>query len=124
MFAVRRRALPLLACLLVALAAFTLGYVGNEDFGWYLASGDVILARGAIPERDPFLYTSAQQSTWVTSGAHATHLGDALLAAGPSCSRGSPALRSPGHRRLLDALCVASLAVLSSPARGSTASVW
>jgi tetratricopeptide (TPR) repeat protein len=66
---VRRSALPLLACLLLALAAFTLGYVGNEDFGWYLASGDEILARGGIPDRDPFLYTSSRQDTWVTSGA-------------------------------------------------------
>jgi tetratricopeptide (TPR) repeat protein len=67
--AVGRAALPLLACLLIALGAFTLGYAGNEDFGWYLASGDEILAHGAIPERDPFLYTSAERDTWVTSAA-------------------------------------------------------
>lgn len=63
------RAVPLLVCLLLALGAFTAGYVGNEDFGWYLASGDEILERGAIPERDPFLYTSSQHDVWVTSGA-------------------------------------------------------
>src|SRR5262249_24179029 len=47
---------------------YTAGYVGNEDFWWYLASGDQIVESGQIPERDPFLYTSSERSTWVTSG--------------------------------------------------------
>ncbi|HVN36639.1 MAG TPA: tetratricopeptide repeat protein [Myxococcota bacterium] len=62
------RALPLLIALLLTSSAYTAGYVGNEDFWWYLASGDVILERGGIPERDPFLYTSSERATWVTSG--------------------------------------------------------
>jgi tetratricopeptide (TPR) repeat protein len=65
---VNARALPLLTALLLASSAYTAGYVGNEDFWWYLASGDLIVERGAIPERDPFLYTSSERSTWVTSG--------------------------------------------------------
>jgi len=65
---VNARALPLLIALLLTSSAYTAGYVGNEDLWWYLASGDVILERGGIPERDPFLYTSSERSTWVTSG--------------------------------------------------------
>jgi tetratricopeptide (TPR) repeat protein len=66
---VDRRALPLLLCLLAVTAAYTAGYLGNEDFWWYLASGELILERGGIPSHDPFLYTSAERATWVTSGA-------------------------------------------------------
>lgn len=65
------RALPLLLSLLAVTSAYALGYVGNEDFWWYLASGEQILERGAIPEQDPFLYTSAERATWVTSGQEA-----------------------------------------------------
>jgi tetratricopeptide (TPR) repeat protein len=64
---VNARALPLLLSLLAATAAYTLGYLGNEDFWWYLASGDAIVEGGAIPSQDPFLYTSPERATWVTS---------------------------------------------------------
>lgn len=56
------RALPLLLSLLAATCAYTAGYVGNEDLGWYLASGKEILREGRIPDRDPFLYTSADRA--------------------------------------------------------------
>jgi tetratricopeptide (TPR) repeat protein len=62
------RALPLLVSILALTTAFTAGYIGNEDFWWYLASGELILERGEIPSEDPFLYTSDLQATWVTSG--------------------------------------------------------
>jgi tetratricopeptide (TPR) repeat protein len=61
------RALPLLLSLLAATAAYGLGYLGNEDFWWYLASGDAIVERGEIPPHDIFLYTSAERATWVTT---------------------------------------------------------
>lgn len=106
-----RRALPLLLCLLAATTAFAAGYLGNEDFWWYLASGDVILAQGEIPARDPFLYTSGDRSTWVTSGAlqptWVTHswLWTVLLA-GIDRIAGLPGIA------LFSALCVAAIAVL------------
>jgi tetratricopeptide (TPR) repeat protein len=108
---VDRRALPLLLCLLAATTAYTAGFLGNEDFGWYLASGDLILAQGEIPSRDPFLYTSGSQATWVTSGAvqptWVTHswLWTVLLA-GLDRIAGLPGIA------LFSALCVASIAVL------------
>jgi tetratricopeptide (TPR) repeat protein len=108
---VHRLALPLLFCLLAAAIAYTAGYLGNEDFGWYLASGDRILAEGRIPDRDPFLFTSADRSTWVTSGAlektWVTHswLWTVLLA-GLDRLAGLPGIA------LFSALCVAALAVL------------
>jgi tetratricopeptide (TPR) repeat protein len=61
------RALPLLLSLLAVTAAYSLGYLGNEDFWWYLASGDAIVERGEIPARDVFLYTSPERATWVTT---------------------------------------------------------
>jgi tetratricopeptide (TPR) repeat protein len=64
---VNLRALPLLLSLLAVTAAYSLGYLGNEDFWWYLASGDVIVERGEIPARDIFLYTSDERATWVTT---------------------------------------------------------
>jgi hypothetical protein len=63
---VNRRALPLLLCLLAATTAYTADLGGDSGD---IASGDLILAEGRIPDRDPFLYTSADRSTWVTSGA-------------------------------------------------------
>jgi hypothetical protein len=64
---VNLRALPLLLSLLAAIAAYSLGYLGNEDFWWYLASGDTIVEGGEIPSRDLFLYTSDERATWVTT---------------------------------------------------------
>jgi hypothetical protein len=64
---VNLRALPLLLSLLAATAAYSLGYLGNEDFWWYLASGDTIVEGGEIPSRDLFLYTSDERATWVTT---------------------------------------------------------
>jgi tetratricopeptide (TPR) repeat protein len=61
------RALPLLLSLLAATAAYSLGYLGNEDFWWYIASGDAIVEGGEIPSRDIFLYTSEERATWVTT---------------------------------------------------------
>jgi len=64
---VNRWALPLLLSLLAVTVAQSLGYLGNEDFWWYLASGDAIVERGEIPARDVFLYTSNERATWVTT---------------------------------------------------------
>ncbi|HEX7182501.1 MAG TPA: tetratricopeptide repeat protein [Thermoanaerobaculia bacterium] len=56
--------LALLAPLLAVTLALTLGYLWNEDFWWYLSTGEAVLADGGIPERDPLLYTSGEGS-WV-----------------------------------------------------------
>jgi len=64
---VNLRSLPLLLSLLAVTTAHSLGYLGNEDFWWYLASGDAIVERGEIPSRDVFLFTSAERATWVTT---------------------------------------------------------
>lgn len=53
-----------LAPLLLLAGALTLGYLWNEDFWWYLSSGEAVLQNGGIPERDPFLYTS-DEGEWV-----------------------------------------------------------
>lgn len=53
-----------LAPLLLMAGALTLGYLWNEDFWWYLSSGEAVLENGGIPERDPFLYTS-EDGDWV-----------------------------------------------------------
>lgn len=57
--------LVLLVPLLALTCALTLGYLWNEDFWWYLTSGEAVLANGGIPERDPFLYTSDEPGGWV-----------------------------------------------------------
>jgi hypothetical protein len=62
-----RRALPLLGCLCFSIVCLMLSMLGNEDLWWYLASGDEILARGAVPQSDPFLFSSLARDTWVTS---------------------------------------------------------
>ena len=57
-------ALAMLALLLSAVLALTLGYLWNEDFWWYLATGDLVLERGAIPDHDLLLYTSTSSTGW------------------------------------------------------------
>ena len=56
---------PLLVLLLAAAGSFTLGYLWTEDVWWYLASGDLILERGALPERDPFVYSIPGGAPWL-----------------------------------------------------------
>jgi tetratricopeptide (TPR) repeat protein len=108
---VKRSSLPLLLCLLAAAVAYTACYLGNEDFWWYLASGDLILDQGAIPDRDPFLYTSADRATWVTSGAvqstWVTHSWFwTVVLAGIQRAAGLPGVA------LFSSLCVVLIAVL------------
>jgi tetratricopeptide (TPR) repeat protein len=57
--------LGLLAPLLLLAFALSLGYLWNEDFWWYLSSGEAILKNGGIPANDPFLYTSTGTGHWV-----------------------------------------------------------
>jgi hypothetical protein len=59
--------LVLLAPILALVASLTLGYLWNEDFWWYLTSGQEILERGGrLPAEDPFLYTADEGGAgWV-----------------------------------------------------------
>ena len=79
------RSLPVFLVLLAASSSFALGYLWNEDLWWYLASGKAILALGAIPSHDPFVYSLAEPARWTShswlwterrtrhSGPHETH---------------------------------------------------
>jgi tetratricopeptide (TPR) repeat protein len=58
--------LPLWGAVVFLTLVFTLSYFWNEDFWWYLASGEAILAEGAIPEDDPFLYPEENRGRWIT----------------------------------------------------------
>jgi hypothetical protein len=52
--------------LLATSSTFGLGYLWNEEIWWYLASGRAIIANGAIPSHDPFIYSLAEPAAWVT----------------------------------------------------------
>lgn len=60
-----RKWLFLLLPVLAVVGALTLSYLWNEDFFWYLTSGQQILEQGRIPSDDPFLYTSWPGIGWV-----------------------------------------------------------
>lgn len=62
-----RRWLLLLVPLLAVVASLALSYLWNEDFWWYLSSGQAILENGgAIPDgEDPFVYTAGDGIGWV-----------------------------------------------------------
>jgi len=60
------RSLPVLLVLLATSSSFSLGYLWNEDLWWYLASGEAILALGAIPSHDPFVYSLAEPARWTS----------------------------------------------------------
>ena len=57
--------LLLLVPLLAVVAALTLSYLWNEDFFWYLTSGEYLLEHGRVPDEDPFLYTAGKGIGWV-----------------------------------------------------------
>ena len=57
--------LLLLVPLLAVVAALTLSYLWNEDFFWYLTSGEYLLEHGRVPDEDPFLYTAEKGIGWV-----------------------------------------------------------
>jgi hypothetical protein len=57
--------LLLLVPLLAVAAALTLSYLWNEDFFWYLSSGEYLLEHGRVPDQDPFLYTAEKGIGWV-----------------------------------------------------------
>ncbi len=54
----------LLAATLSAVATIALSSLTAFDFWWYLASGERILATGAVPTTDPFSYT-AEGRPWI-----------------------------------------------------------
>jgi hypothetical protein len=56
--------LLLLAPVLVLVLGAALSYVWNDDFWWYVGSGEAVLRAGEIPDRDPLLYT-APTGAWV-----------------------------------------------------------
>ncbi len=60
------RSLPVFLILLATSSTFGLGYLWNEEIWWYLASGRAIIAGGAIPSHDPFIYSLAEPAAWVT----------------------------------------------------------
>jgi tetratricopeptide (TPR) repeat protein len=49
----------LYALTLLAVFTFAVSSLTEFDFWWYLASGELILARHAVPSTDPFSYTAA-----------------------------------------------------------------
>jgi len=59
-------ALPIFAAVLALTVAFSLHYFWNEDFWWYLSSGEAILDGGEIPDGDPFLYPQENRGRWIT----------------------------------------------------------
>ncbi|HEV8241893.1 MAG TPA: tetratricopeptide repeat protein [Thermoanaerobaculia bacterium] len=61
----RWRWLAMLVPVELLVLALTLGYLWNEDFWWYLSSGEAVLDAGRIPAHDPFLYTPTRGSHWV-----------------------------------------------------------
>ena len=60
-----REWLLLLAPLLAVAATFTLSYLWNEDFWWYVTSGRYLLDHHQFPSHDPFLYTADKGIGWV-----------------------------------------------------------
>jgi hypothetical protein len=60
---------------------FAVASLTEFDFWWYLASGEVIRARGAVPATDPFSYT-AQGQPWINH-MWATQLGVLAMWNGP-----------------------------------------
>ncbi len=60
-----REWLLLLAPLLAVAATFTLSYLWNEDFWWYVTSGRYLLDHHHFPSHDPFLYTADKGIGWV-----------------------------------------------------------
>lgn len=61
-----RSALPLLIAVAALAATFAATFFWNEDFWWYLASGEAILEAGEIPDDDPFLYPEEARGRWIT----------------------------------------------------------
>ena len=57
--------LLLLVPLLAAVSSLILSYLWNEDFFWYLTSGEYLLEHGRVPDEDPFLYTAEKGIGWV-----------------------------------------------------------
>jgi Tetratricopeptide repeat len=60
-----REWLLLLVPLLAVAATFTLSYLWNEDFWWYVTSGRYLLDHHHFPSHDPFLYTADKGIGWV-----------------------------------------------------------
>lgn len=50
---------------LAVAASLSMGYLWNEDFWWYLTSGQYLLKIQHFPSADPFLYTAGKGLAWV-----------------------------------------------------------
>ncbi|HEV7505584.1 MAG TPA: hypothetical protein VGS07_11775 [Thermoanaerobaculia bacterium] len=61
-----REWLLFLVPVLAVAASLSLGYLWNEDFWWYLTSGQYLLKNLHFPSADPFLYTAGKGLAWVT----------------------------------------------------------
>lgn len=61
-----RVAIPVYGALLALTLSLSLGYFWNEDYWWYLTSGEIILEQGSIPESDPLLYPEESRGEWIT----------------------------------------------------------
>lgn len=60
-----REWLLFLVPVLAVAASLSLGYLWNEDFWWYLTSGQYLLKNLHFPAADPFLYTAGKGLAWV-----------------------------------------------------------
>ena len=60
-----REWLLFLVPVLAVAASLSLSYLWNEDFWWYLTSGQYLLKNLHFPSADPFLYTAGKGLAWV-----------------------------------------------------------